>query len=305
MMLERRIVGMAPAVRLGIIRALVVLAALIYACMENFSSFAEVSTVWFWPKGLMKLVPPGLLEAILTSSFNLVLLKAALISFLLLAGLGIFTRLTLFISTALFFVAGGILYAYGTFFFHGIIVLYLLFFLSLLPSGESFSIDEKVRRGKGKSLGDIRPEESMAWSVFLLRAVVAFSYFQAGFMKLKSMGLLWLQPWNLKKYLIQDSLGMMHFNRHFLEQAMHYPDIFWLAGAALMLGLQLFFPVVLISWEIRRFYPLLAAFFSAFSYMLCPVSIPDTLALLVLLLIFYDWDRVFLRGLLPAQDRRR
>ncbi len=304
-MIERKIIGMAPASRLGVVRMIVACAAILYVSMESLESFAEVSTVWFTPRGFLKLIPRELMESLLSSASNLAGLKILLTVSLLFSLLGFLTRPALMVSTVLFFLYQGVLYSYGTYAFHGMILLYLLFFLAYVPSGAGFSVDERLKQ-KGKRVpADTRPDEVMGWSVFLMRAVIAFSYFLSGWVKLTALGLMWLKPWSLKKFMIQDCLTLTHFNNSIIKHALNAPDAAWVGVTALMIGSALLFPVALISWEIRRIYPYFAALAAVVMYRLCPVSLPDLAAFLVLLLVFYDWDRVFLKGLLPVQDRRR
>lgn len=302
-MLERKVVGMAPAVRLGILRALICAAALVSVVSEKWVSFSEISTAWYHPVGFLRWLPQGPVQTLLSSGPALLGFQGLLILFLLLSMAGVRTSFSLLLASALYFFYAGILRSYGTFFNQGFVVLYLLFLMVFLPSGAGFSLDDKWKRQKGMG-PNMQPDEAMGGSVFLLRAVVAFSYWQAACAKLHDTGVSWLEPWNLKRFLIQENLNLMHFDSGFLVRAMHLPDAFWGGLAATVLLSELFFPLVLFWWEIRKFYPWLVAAVQGVLWLLCPALSLEVLTAWILLLIFYDWDRVFLKHHLPPEDRR-
>jgi len=301
-MLERKTVGLAPASRFGIIRALVCAAALASVFFEYLPSFSEVSTHWFSSVGALKLFPQNAWNAFLSSPSMLLSFQISLTLFLLLAMIGLFTNFTVAISAGLYFIYVGILRSYGTFFNQGFIVFYLLALMVFLPAGAGFSLDAK--RKYFSKTGNMAPDAAMAWAVFLLRAVIAFSYWQAAWAKLDYAGIYWLEPENLKRILVQDNLALLYFNVGFVKQAMHLPNSVWSVLAGTILFLEFFFPLVLFRWELRRFYPILIAVMQIIMLFLCPALSLETAVSLVLLLTFYDWDRVLLRHKLPAQDRR-
>lgn len=302
-MLERKVVGMAPALRLGMVRAVICAAAIVNVSLEKLASFAEVSTAWYLPAGLLKWLPASSMHSFLSSPGHLLLFQLMLLFFLVLAMVGAFTSFSLAMSSILYFLFAGILRSYGTFSNQGFVLLYLLTLMIFLPSGNGFSLDEQWRRKKGAQ-PDMQPDAAMGWSIFLLRTVIVFSYWQAACAKLYFTGLAWLEPGHLKKFLVQENLGVMQFEGSLLLKALHLPDTAWSFLAAFALFMELLFPLALLSWGIRRVYPLIAAAVHIVFMLLCPSLFLEGLTALCLLLAFYDWDRIFLKGLLPEQDRR-
>ncbi len=303
-MLERKIIGMAPSVRLGMIRFVICAAALVSVCMERLAAFSEVSSAWMRPAGFLKWIPAHTLSAFTESALYLFLFQAVLIIVLVLAAAGLFTRVSLIISALLYLLYAGLLRSYGTYFSQGIVTFYLLFFLSFLPCGEDFSLDRRWKQSRGLQ-PDLQPRLSAGWAIFLLRAVIALTYFQSGWAKLHYAGTAWLEPGNLKRILMSENLSLMTYSGGIFEKCLHWPEPAWNLLGSMVFFMELLFPVVLISWGIRKIYPVFAgAIFLALA-LLCPPLILDGVTSLCLLLVFYDWDRIFLRHLLPAQDRRR
>ncbi len=285
-MLERKIIGMPPADRLGILRFLVVLAALLEVLSLPFASLAELPADWYHPKGLILLLPQFCLKALLASAPALILFKAVLIAFLILAMIGIWTNFSLLMSALLYFILVGCVHAYASFFNLNVIPLYLLFLMVWLPTGDGFSIDSKIKKIPVYSHSSL----TIGWSIFLLRAVLAFCYFQWGYAKLRNMGFEWLEPWNLRHFFIQNNLNPMPLDLNWGLNLVHLPNSFWSTLAAFVFFSELFFPVILFSWNLRQVVPLLVGGLHALVLFLQNLFFPG---LVILLLIFYDWDRVF------------
>lgn len=302
-MIERKVIGMAPAVRLGMLRAVICSAAIFSVAMERLSAFAEVSAVWYQPAGFLKWLPHAWMHTLLSSGGMLLGFQLLLILFLLMAAAGILTGFSLAVSMVLYFIYAGILRSYGTYFNSGFVLLYLLFFMIFLAPGSAFSIDAGIRRKRGEK-PDLQPHQSIGWSVFLLRAVVALSFWQAACAKLHFTGLPWIDWWNVKRFFVADNLTFGSFDSGFISHAVQLPETFWSGLAGAYLGLELFFPLVLVSWDVRRYYPLAAAALQILLIVLCPALVLDAGTALILLLVFFDWDRVLLKHLLPPQDRR-
>ncbi len=302
-MLERKIVGMAPAPRLGIIRVIVCLAALLSVALENLPSFGDVSLAWYHPAGLLKWVPQTWSASLLGMPGPLLLFQVVLIVFLALAASGAAATFTLSVSAILYFFYAGILRSYGTLFNNGFVILYLLGLMVFLRAGAGFSLDEQWKREKGRK-PDLQPDSGTAWSIFLLRSVVALSYWQAAYAKLHFTGIGWLEAGNLKRFLVQESLGLSQFDGSLLSHAILLPDVFWGVFSFLVLAVEFLFPLALVSWSFRKVYPWLAAVIQVILLVLCPSLFLESATSLVLLLVFYDWDRILLKHLLPSQDRR-
>ena len=297
--IEKKLIGMPSPARLGIIRVIVVTAVLAYVLWEDFPSFAEAELSWFRPVGFIMFVPETLLKPLLQSSALLLSYKLALVVSLLLALVGLRTRVFLVLSAGLFFFYMGIVRSYAWFFHTGLIPFFLMLAMAFLPSGEAVSIDQKRRR-KESQIG--AHSLTIGWSVFLLRAIVAFSYFQAGFAKLRNSGFAWLEPWNLKRHVVRDTLDTMQFQFQFGLDLMHWPETFWFASACVAVFSELFYPIVLFSWRLRFIYPIIGIVLHLGILFLHNIFFPD---LILIQLIFYDWDRIFGIGQDPSFNRRK
>ena len=291
---------MSPPERLGFIRIISVSAALMYCLWENFTAICEVPFSWYKPLGFMMFLPEKIIWHLHWSPERLLLFKAVTIFFLLLSLFGVFTQVSLFFATCFYFYFIGVIRGYAWFFHTGLVPLYLMFFLIWLPSGDGISLDQKIFKNK-MLFPDERPSPSIGWSVFLLRAVAAGCYFQAGYAKLHNMGIFWISPWNLKHFFIQDSLNIMHFNFGWGLKVMHFPDPFFILLAVTAIASELFYPVILFSWSLRMVYPIIGAMLHTTITFFHNIFFPD---LIILQLIFYDWDRILGIPKLPDYDRR-
>ena len=104
------------------------------------------------------------------------------------------------------------------------------------------------------------------------------------------MGFEWLEPWNLRHFFIQNNLNPMPLDLNWGLNLVHLPNSFWSTLAAFVFFSELFFPVILFSWNLRQVVPLLVGGLHALVLFLQNLFFPG---LVILLLIFYDWDRVF------------
>ncbi|MSR76735.1 MAG: hypothetical protein EXS63_00695 [Candidatus Omnitrophica bacterium] len=300
-MFERKMVGMCNASRLGAIRILVLLTALFYVLWENFPVFSEVPFDWYRPIGFMMFVPRSMMAVLLSSSVILAAFKLLLVVFLLMALVGCQTRWSLLAATVMYFIYISVPRAYAWFFHTGLLPFYLMFFMLWLPVEDGLSWDQSQSQKKGRSGEKETQQVIYGWSVFLLRAVMAGCYFQAGYAKLHNSGLEWFAPWNLKHHILQDTLGIMHFRFQVGLGTIHWPDGVWILLSAAAVFSELFYPVILFSWHLRMIYPLIGMMLHGFILLLQNIFFPD---LIILQLIFYDWDRILNLNRFPWHDRR-
>lgn len=291
---------MAPSARLGAIRVIVVLCALMNVVFQNFDLFAQAAGPWYQAPGFFHWIPYQIGELLFNSVTALIVLKAALIFFLISALLGFCTGFSLFVSTALYCLYLGTLRENTWSLDNGMLPLYLMFVMVWIPSGEGVSIDQGWRKEYAHLKLDDRPSLSMGWSIFLVRAVIAFSYFQSGVLKLHNTGFSWIRPWQLANSMIRDSMTFSH-----LQQIPHLtgaPETLWVLLACAYLGLELFFPLLLFVRNLRPGY-LLAAILVR-GIVLAPQNIffDD---LILLLFVFFDWDRILPLVPVSSYDRRK
>ncbi len=291
---------MAPSDRLGTIRVIAVLCALLNVVFADFTLLAQTGGPWYEPAGILSLLPHLKLQILFSSPELLMIFKAVLILSLAAAMLGVLTPFSLLISTVLYWFYLAVLAAHTVSLDSGVLPLYLMFMMIWLPSGEGFSLDYKWRRQYPHLRLDDRPSASIAWGVFLVRAVVAFSFFQSGFSKLENTGLGWVQPWRFQQFIIEDSLIFDH--TAWIPRLLSAPPVLWTLLACFYLGLELFFPVILLVRDLRILYPFAAVIVRSLSLVPQNIYFHD---LMLLQFIFYDWDRILPLRPVQEQDRRK
>lgn len=298
---QQKIIGECSPIRLGAIRVIAVFTALLFVCWENLPSFSVMPRDWYHPLGYMMFMPQSLMYSLLSSFWLLASFKLLLVLFLSLAMVGYQTRFTMPCATFLYLIYISIPRAFSWFFHTGLIPLYLMFFLIFLPSEDGLSFDAKRRIKKG-DLSFEHPNAMYAWGVFLLRLVVALCYFQAGYAKLHNSGLSWIEPWNLEHHVVTSTLTLMHFDfRVGLWMMQAFPDWAWSLFAAAAICSELFYPLVLFSWQLRQIYPLVGMALHMSILFIQNIFFPD---LIILQLVFYDWDRILNLLSYSSHDRR-
>lgn len=302
-MFERKIIGMAPAARLGIMRVIISSTALLAVVSVPLSNFGQVSFAWLNPVGFLQWVPSSVYALFFNSASPFWLVQCLLFLFLFLSAAGIVTRVSVFCAAVLFIFYAGILRSYGTLFNAGFILIYLLFCLSLLPCGAGFSFDSG-RKKTGKK-PDLQPDAAFGWGVFLLRAVLALSSLFAAYAKIRHAGLSWFEHTHLKNYLIQEVLQSGRFSGSVMEMAFHLPKIFWQALTGVVFLSEFLFLFALFSWHFRSAFVFFFIAVQVILAVLCPPLALDALCMSALVLLFFDWDRILLTSHLPLQDRRR
>ena len=298
-MFENKIIGMAPSSRLGVIRAIIVLCALINVVFQDFGLLAQTVAPWYHPDGFLKLASAFPTGIFLGSEILLLIFKSVLIISLGLAFVGFRTQIALTAATLLYFIYMAIFHSATGSLDNGILPLYLMFLMIWIPTGEGFSIDQRCRKDYAHLRLDDRPSTAIAWSVFLVRAVLVFSYFQSGIAKIQNTGLGWIRPSRFRQFMIEDSLIFSH--TAWIPHLVQFSPAVWAGLACVYLGLELFFPLLLLVRDLRVLYPLAAVLVRSFTLFPQNVFFHD---LILLQFVFYDWDRILPLTPLGPQDRR-
>ena len=301
-MLESKVIGFASSDRLGAIRIIVVLCAILNVVFQDFTLLGQAVGPWYQPEGFFRAIPAHWTGIFFNSEAVLLIFKAFLLIFLISALIGFYTRFSLLVSTGFYAFYLATLGSGAGSLDCGGLPLYLMFMLIWIPSGEGISLDpwRRRRREYAHLKLDDRPSVSIGWSVFLLRAVLAFSFFQAGLSKIQNTGWGWIRPWRLEQFFIQDSLVFSHAG--WVSHLIAVPPPFWMLLAMAYLGIELFFPVILLVRNSRVLYLLAAVLVRSF------VLIPQNIFfhdLILLQFIFYHWDRILPLGPASEHDRRK
>jgi len=173
------------------------------------------------------------------------------------AALGAFSRASVPLGAALYFVVAGLMrqptWPYHT----GLIPLYAMTILAFFPSGDGLSIDAWLARRRGAEphhAHDTR-RAIYGWGRFAWVATLALPYTEAGLSKLCNGGLAWWEPTNLRAILYLDSLNPMEFDFDLGLEAAPLPDAFFaMLGLSAVIG-EVAMGFVLVSRRIRLVAP--------------------------------------------------
>ena len=218
----------------------------------------------------------------------------------LLALVGLFTRLSLFLFTVGTWIFVAHLFSYGD--RHHTEALFALFLMLLVfaPSGERLSVDALLRRRRGAAPAGT--SELAVWPLKVMHVLLGLTYFSAGMAKMLHSGLEWMNGYTLQGHTLADALSRGH------------PVGVWLAQQhtlAVLLSVftiifELFFWVSLILP--RRWTPVFlfgALMFQVGLYVSGGYDFFQHMVLLALLLVFLvpDWWQNRVKARAPA-DRR-
>ena len=216
----------------------------------------------------------------------------------LLALVGLFTRLSLFLFAAGTWIFVAHLFSYGD--RHHTEALFAIFLMLLVfaPSGERLSVDALLRRRRGVEPAGM--SEFAVWPLKVTHVLLCLTYFSAGMAKMLHSGLEWMNGYTLQGHTLADALSRGH------------PVGVWLAQQhtlAVLLSVftilfELFFWVSLVLP--RRWIPLFmfaALMFQVGLYVSGGYDFFQHMVLLVLLLFFLnpDWWWSRLRARVPLQ----
>jgi uncharacterized membrane protein YphA (DoxX/SURF4 family) len=264
--------------------------------------------VWFYPdldehiNFLQKnheFVDPQLITRVLAAVFSrdafynpgtFTVLYWATFAFGVLALVGLFTRLSLFLFATGTWIFVAHLFSYGDRHHTEALFAIFLMLLALVPSGERLSLDAGIRRRR-TGLGGAETSELAIWPLKLILLLLGLTYFSAGMAKLLYSGLRWMNGYTLQGHTLADALERGH------------PFGIWLAqhhGLAMVLSVftiifELFFWVAVVVP--RRWQPaflLVALLFMVGLYVTAGYDFFQHMVLLVLLLLFLApawWQR--------------
>ncbi len=277
-----------PVRRLSLFRIVLTAYALIdIAFVSSYMSrFSRVDAAFHQPILLFRILQVPRLGPGATT-----IVRGVLIVALACALIGLWTRVSLWVSAILY------TYWFGTFYsFHAIehgrvpIVL-SLFALAVAPAGAAYSIDDLRRRNKRGPTDDDAGAESeprdvlAGWALRLVMVVVVCAYAFAAYSKLRAQGLGWIHSGALNEVLIekQQSLG--------LSVARH-PGIIEAMSAVTVLT-EALSPLLFFRGRIRDIYLAVMVSFHLGTLVLLDISF---LGLVLCYLAFYDlevgFDRV-------------
>jgi len=284
----RDAVGKATPGMLGTIRMLVASILLTSTLWEHLPSTALLPRGMIHGEGVLAilyLLPIGF-DRFVSSPHALAAFQGLTAVLLLAAAVGWRTRWTVPASAVCYLIFGGVLRQYAWFYHTGLIPLYVLIVLSWTPCGDGFSLDRLVRVWRGEPVPDANREtDTYGWSRYLCWVVIALPYAEAGLSKLRRGGIEWLDPLNIKRIVLVDTLNPMQFDWRLSLNLVHAPDaFFWLIGVATILA-EVGFGLVLVSRRARLVMPAVMALMHVGILLMQNVLFFD---LIVLQVTFYD-----------------
>ena len=263
--------------------------------------------VWFYPDlgehvNLLQknheFIEPQLITRILAAVFSrdaffspsmFIALYWVTFAFGILALVGLFSRLSLFLFATGTWIFVAHLFSYGDRHHTEALFAIFLMLLALAPSGERLSVDAALRRRTGVSGAET--SELAIWPLKLMLVLLSLTYLSAGMAKMLHSGLRWMNGYTLQGHTLADALSR------------GYPIGVWLAQQHTIAVLLSIFTIVfeLFFWVSllvpRRWVPgflMLALLFQVGLYVTGGYDFFQHMVLLVLLLLFLNpewWQR--------------
>lgn len=269
------------AAALGMVRAGVSAVFLISVLNTSFSNLGHLPVTIFRPLGLMQLLSWRFYDRLLTPQ-GMTALKWVLVVSLTMSTIGYLTPVTTKTSALLMVFYQGILRSFGHFNHDEMLGVYYLIILAFSPCGDGFSVDSLPGPKANKG------EFAYGYPIFLMRLLMAWTYFSAALIKLRVAGLTYFDADNLPALAISHSLDNLHDTR--------FRFAFWLPtvreyspfAVGLVLIWELLFPLA-VFWKRARWWLLgIGVVFHLSTLFLMNIFFPYQLAMY---LVFVDWSR--------------
>ena len=269
------------AFALGVARVVVHATFLISVLITSFSALGRLPITILRPTGALKLLPWSFYEHLLTPT-GMMVLKLALVVSLVAGMLGFLTPVSTKTSFLLVLFYQGFLRSFGHFNHDEMLGVYCLAVLAFTPSGDEFSLDQRLRKNKTD-----RPAFAYAYPILLMQLLMAWAYFSSALIKLRVAGLNYLSQENLPALAIYHSLDNLHdtsFRVAFwLPQIKGYLPVF----VGLVLLWELLFPLAVFLPRLRWFILVIGVAFHLSTLFIMNIFFPHQLALY---LLFINWD---------------
>ena len=271
------------ATALGVVRALVHGVFLLAALATSFQDLGRLPVTVLRPTGLMKLLPWGFYDALLTPG-GMLALKGLMVASLAASAAGLRTRWTTKTSALLVLFYQGLVRSFGHFNHDEMVGAYFLCVLAFTPCGDAFSLDARSRPGR---------EEGSGWAygypILLMRALLAWVYFSSAIIKLRVSGLSYFAPDSLPSLAVYHSLDNLHDTQYrFGLMLPQYRELTPPLVAVVLLW-ELLFPLAVFSNRARWWLLGFGVLFHLATMFLLNIFFSYTLAMY---LVFVDWQRV-------------
>jgi hypothetical protein len=188
--------------QLAWIRILVCLIAFILTIIEDLPAITRLPAEFRSNNQFFHLLNslPGY-ATLVSNPLLLSILQWATALLLLLAMAGFRTRATLLLGSLGFFLLQAILRHYTYYFHSGLLPLYLLLLLPLMPCAVVWSVDRSLNPAKHEA-----NRQSIGFAVYACYVIIALVYLFCGLSKLRDSGLGWFSGDNIEHKLVRDAL---------------------------------------------------------------------------------------------------
>lgn len=264
------------------VRAAVSGVFLISILCTSFSALGHLPATLLRPNGFMQLLSWRFYDDLLTPS-AMSFLKWAMVISLTFSTIGYLTPITTKTSALLVLFYEGLLRSFGHFNHDEMLGVYCLIVLAFSPCGDGFSVDSLARKGNQKG------ELAYGYPIFLMRLLVAWSYFSSALIKLRFAGLSYFDKDNLPALSILHSLDNLHDTR--FRYAFSLPAIrdYMPAVVALVVIWELLFPLAVFWKRVRWWFLGAGIVFHLGTLFFMNIFFPYHLAMYV---VFVDWPKV-------------
>lgn len=201
----------ASTVPLAVCRILMVLAQLFWVTRSMGDQYTLLArnSAFIDPQLLIRAVTAVVPRDVLFTASGLQALYWITVVAGVLALIGLFTRVSLFIFALANWIFIAHAYSYADIHHPEAVFGILLMLLAFAPSGDSLSIDSLLRRRKAGATGrtSVSHQSDMAmWPLKTAHALMALTYFSTGLTKLVFGGLRWMNGYTLQAYLLADGV---------------------------------------------------------------------------------------------------
>lgn len=281
---RRRFIPPISAEGLGALRVWTSLILIPYALKGDLAGTARLPREMLRSMGVMDWLRaiPGF-DGLLVNPAVLGAFQALTVAMLVLAALGLYTRVTVPLASLCYLVYLGTFWTYIYFFHQSLVAWMVLTALAFTPCGDGLSLDRAWRRRPPSGSPEV-----WAWSRYLCWVALALPYFLAGLSKVRNGGFGWWQAENLRAKVYSDSVQGGIFDPAPGLAAIGAPDwLFASIGLVTMIAEIGFVSVLFSAWA-RRILPVCAIGMHLGILALQNFTFFDAMLLQA---IWFDWSR--------------
>lgn len=250
----------------------------------SFRALGELPVEIMHPPGLMEYISWKFYDRLMTPT-HMQEFKWIIIVALLSSAVGFKTSWSTKVSVVLVILYEGILRSFGHVNHDEYVGMYVLLILAFVPCSDRYSLDAWL-----KAPSMFRSESITYWyPIHLMQAVMAWSYFSTGVLKLRNGGLAYFLPDQLPTLAIQHSLGNLHDTQYRI--AFMLPSIRMVTPILLVIVVlwEVTFPVGIVFKRSRWIYLGFGVVFHVSTVLLMNIGFWNHLAMY---LIFVNWTKL-------------